>query len=398
MKPIEIHANTYWVGVDDRSTDLFEGVWPIHQEGVSYNSYILKGEKNIIIDLSKEITADDFFKQVQDIIPIHDIDYLIINHMEPDHTGALKRFINAAGDLTIICSEKAVGMIESFYGITDAVQAVKNGETLQLGDRELTFITTPMVHWPESMMTYDTRNKILFSSDIFGGYGALGDMIFDDTCSDSEMFDAEIKRYYVNIVAQYSKRAAQSLAGLSNTVVDIVAPAHGRIWRAQPQKVIQMYNDLAGYAGTPGKPAVTFIYGTMYGNTMQAVHAVREGIESTGLDCILFDVARTHVSYILPYLWERAGVMIGCPTYEQALYPPMAGVLSFAAIKRITHKKWAYCGSYGWSKGAAKNAEKMIEPLKWENTGIFEFKGAPTNEDLKNARAFGEVFAKTLIV
>jgi anaerobic nitric oxide reductase flavorubredoxin len=396
MAAIEIKPDCYWIGVNDRTTDLFEGLWPITQEGISYNAYFINDQKKAIIDLSKSLKAEEFFAQIDEIADISQLDYIILNHMEPDHTGVVHTMRKLAPRATILGTEKAVQMLASFFGITEGVQAVTDGQTLSLGKRTLQFFFTPFVHWPETMMTYETTHKVLFSCDAFGSYGALRGAIFDDQCTDPDFYQREALRYYANIVARFSRNVINAINKLQDLAVSIVAPSHGLIWRKQPGRIIELYSKWAGYASGETEAGVTLVYGSMYGNTEAMMNAVAQGISRSGLPLEIFDAARTHTSYILPSLWTKRGVMIGAPTYETTLFPPVAQCLNIAAHKGVRNKTAALFGSYGWSGGAAKEIKRIIEPAKWEVVDSFEFIGAPTKEDLTKGEQFGAAFAERI--
>jgi len=396
MPPIEIKPDVYWIGVNDRTTDLFEGMWPITQEGVSYNTYLIHDEKRAIVDLTKAFKTDEFLDQIHGIIDLSQLDYVIINHMEPDHSGVLRTLRRVAPQVTILCSEKTVPMLKSFYGITEGVQVVQDGATLSLGRHTLRFVYTPFVHWPETMMTYEVSERILFSCDAFGSYGALRGAIFDDECIDLNFYKREALRYYVNIVAVFSKPVLQAIAKLADVPVSVIAPSHGLIWRQDPQHIVNLYKQWAKYATDPTEVGITLLYGSMYGNTEAMMNAVARGVSREGVPLSIFDVTRTHASYILPALWTQRGVMVGAPTYEGSLFPPMAQVLDMAAHKRIRNKQVARFGSYGWGGGAQRDFERIIEPLKWELVESFEFMGGPTEADLKRGEEFGARFARLI--
>lgn len=396
MPAIKIKPDVYWVGVNDRTTDLFEGLWPIASEGVTYNSYLIDDEKKALIDLTKALKGDEYFSQINSVADLSQIDYVVINHMEPDHSGLIRTLRKIAPRVVILGSTKTKQMLASFFGITENVQEVKDGDTLSLGKRTLKFISTPFLHWPETIMTYETTRRILFPCDAFGGYGAFHGAIFDDDCKDFEFYKREALRYYVNVVANYSARVLTALDRLADFPIDVIAPSHGLVWRRNVQTIIELYRKWAGYAEGKGEPAITLIYGSMYGGTEEAMNAVAQGITRADVPLKVFDASRTHASYILPSLWTGAGVMIGAPTYEVALFPPVAEVLRIAAHKHIKNKKAAFFGSYGWSGGALKGVEKVLETLKWELTETFEFQGFPTEEDLRKAEDFGESFAQRI--
>ncbi len=223
MPPIEITPNVHWIGVNDRTTDLFEGLWPITQEGVSYNAYLINDEKKAIVDLSKALKTDEFLDQINEITDVSQLDYVIVNHMEPDHSGVLRTLRLVAPQTMILGTEKTRAMLESFYGITEGVQVVADGETLSLGQHTLHFVHTPFVHWPETMMTYEASERILFSCDAFGSYGALRGGIFDDECTAPAFYEREALRYYVNIVATFSKPVLKAIDKLAD-VLDEMEP------------------------------------------------------------------------------------------------------------------------------------------------------------------------------
>ena len=394
MPPIEIKPDIYWIGVNDRTTDLFEGLWPITQEGVSYNTYLINDEKKAIVDLTKALKTDEFFDQIDQLADVSQIDYVIVNHMEPDHSGVLRTLRRMTPQATIVGTEKTRAMLESFYGITEGVQVVQDGEPLSLGKHTLRFVYTPFVHWPETMMTYEVSERILFSCDAFGSYGALRGAIFDDECIDPEFYEREALRYYVNIVALFSGPVLKAIAKLADVPVSVIAPSHGLIWRDNPQLIVDLYKKWAEYATGPTEVGITLIYGSMYGNTEEMMDAVAQGISREGGPLTIFDAGHTHVSYILPWLWTQRGVMVGAPTYEGGLFPLVAQVLDMAAQKRIRNKKVARFGSYGWSGGAQRDFERIIEPLKWELVDYFEFVGSPTEEELRQGEEFGARFAQ----
>jgi anaerobic nitric oxide reductase flavorubredoxin len=394
MPPVEIKPDIYWIGVNDRTTDLFEGLWPITQEGVSYNAYLINDEKKALVDLTKALKTDEFFDQIDQLANITQLDYIIVNHMEPDHSGVLRTLRRMAPQATILGTEKTRAMLESFYGITEGVQVVQDGESLSLGQHTLRFVYTPFVHWPETMMTYEVSERILFSCDAFGSYGALRGAIFDDDCTDPEFYEREALRYYVNIVALFSGPVLKAIAKLADVPVSVIAPSHGLIWRKNPERIVELYKKWAEYATGPTEVGVTLIYGSMYGNTEEVMNAVAQGISQEDVPLTIFDAAHTHASYILPSLWTQRGVMVGAPTYEGSLFPPVAQALDMAAQKRIRNKKVARFGSYGWSGGAQRHFERIIEPLKWELVDSFEFNGGPTEEDLRHGEEFGAAFAR----
>ncbi|MGI6367494.1 MAG: FprA family A-type flavoprotein [Anaerolineae bacterium] len=397
MPAIQIKPGIYWIGVNDRTTDLFEGVWPITQEGVSYNSYLVVGEKIALIDLAAAHHAASFIEQVRAMVDPSKIDYVVLNHMEPDHTGAATLVRQLAPSATFLVSAKAEPMLAAYFGITGGVRVVSDGETLDLGGVTLQFHMIPFVHWPETMATWVPEHNVLFSCDAFGGYGALPGRVFDDQCQDILWYEREALRYYSNIVARFSTQVLRAIDKLKPLTIEVVAPSHGLVWRRDPGRIIALYAAWARLASEPAEPGVTLLYGSMYGNTERMMNAVAEGVAKAQVPLEIFDVARTHSSYFLPSLWTRSGVLVGAPTYEVSLFPPMAQAMTNVVHKRIANRQAAYFGSYGWSKGALKELQSILEPLKWTWHETLEFNGAPTGDTLRQGERFGEAFARSLL-
>ncbi len=396
MPAVQVRPGIHWIGVNDRTTDLFEGVWPITQEGVSYNSYLVTGVKTALIDLVKDDHAGALLDQIGEIVEPASIDYVIINHMEPDHTGAIKLLRQVAPDVTFIASAKAAPLLDAYFGVTNRVRVVEDGESLDLGGTILQFHMIPFVHWPETMVTYEPASRVVFSCDAFGGYGALGGIIFDDQCTQPEFYRQEALRYYANIVAKYSRPVLKAIDKLSGLAIDVVAPSHGLVWRQNPATIVDLYKQWAEYGASGGEPGVTLVYGSMYGNTEAMMNAVATGVSAAGVPVAVYDAARTHPSYILPSVWTHAGVLVGAPTYEGSLFPPMVNLLHYVAEKRMLNKKVAWFGSYSWSGGAQKAIEGLVAPLKWEWVDTFQFLGTPTKDDLHKGEAFGRRFGEAL--
>lgn len=397
MPAIKVSPGIYWIGVNDRTTDLFEGVWPITQGGVSYNSYLVLGEKKALIDMAAGHHAAAFIDQVRDLVDPADLDYIVVNHMEPDHTGTAGLLSSLAPQAEFLLSAKAEPLMAAYYGLSSKIHVVRDAETLDLGGISLQFFMAPFVHWPETMVTYVPEQRVLFSCDAFGGYGALPGRVFDDQCADMAFYVRESLRYYTNIVARFSGPVLRAIDKLKNLEIDVVAPSHGLVWRANPQHIIDLYGRWAQMATQPADAGVTLVYGSMYGNTERMMNAVAEGVSRTQIPMEIFDAARTHASYILPSLWTRSGVIVGAPTYEVSLFPPVSQALASALHKKVMNRKAAYFGSFGWSGGAQRDLKEMLEPLKWEWLDAFEFSGAPTKDTLREGEAFGERFARALL-
>jgi flavorubredoxin len=391
-----IMPNVYWIGVNDRTTDLFEGIWPITKEGIVNNAYFINDEKKAVIESAKAFQTGDFLKKISEITDPSEVDYIIINHMEPDHSGVFGELARIAPKAVFVGSARTVDLLKAFYDITDRIMPVSDGDELSLGSRTLTFISTPMVHWPETMMTFDSADGILFTGDGFGGYGALDDAIFDDTCSDIDYYATESLRYYTNIVAKFSTMVTKAIEKVSSLPIKVIAPSHGLVWKKDPKRIIDLYTRWASYGKGPAERGVTVIHGSMYGNTNIMLDAVITSLKETGIPFVTHDASRTHVSYILPSLWTQSAVVLGTPTYEAGLFVPVAHILDMAHRKGIGGKKVFRFGSYGWSGGAQREIERFMTDLKWELTGSLEFNGRPTAEDLEEGSRMVKEFVEAI--
>lgn len=396
MKPIALSDGIFWIGVNDTTTNLFEGLWSIEEEGISYNSYLIKDEKSVLIDLCKDSTGGLLMENIKTCIDPRQLSYLVINHMEPDHSGAIKQLLEIAPQITILGSEKTRDMLAAFFGISNHFQTISDGETLSLGSHSLRFFSTPMVHWPETIMTYEETSKILFSCDGFGGYGKLEHGIFDDEQPNLEYFEKEALRYFSNIVCAFSKPVLKAAEKIATLKVNMVAPSHGLVWRSNPTRILQLYIDWSGYAGGNYPKKVCLLHASMYGNTGKIVPVVEKVLQDAGLEFESLDVTLTHISSVLPALWTSAGVVICAPTYEGALFPTMEFVLEMADKKRMVNKKAIYIGSYGWGGGAMRFINKQCDVLAWGLLGKVEFKGQATEADIQQMRELTTGLVKSL--
>ncbi|TFG10434.1 FprA family A-type flavoprotein [Candidatus Heimdallarchaeota archaeon] len=385
----QVTDGVYYVGVNDHLTELFEGLWPI-PEGISYNSYIVKGEKTALIDTVKIPFVDEFLKNVEKAT-LFNIDYIILNHVEPDHSSSLLRLLEKVPNAEILCSNKAKGMLDTLYRVTDNVRTVEEGETLDLGGRTLTFYMDPLVHWPETMVTYDNQDGILFSCDAFGSYKALDFGIFDDKC-DPDIFYEETIRYFSNIVAKYVKYVKKAMDKLSVLDIKIIAPAHGLVWRKDPQRIIDLYVRLSERMALPG---VTVIWGSMYGNTAKVVNSVVDGIKEEGVPVVVLNFSKDHLSYLIKETWKHKGVILGFPTYDGGPFLNTSYYLHLLKRKDLRERIAGFFGSSMWSGRALKQAAEQVQELDWEIVEpLLEFKGLPTDEVLEQAKELGRTIAR----
>ena len=385
MKAVELAAGVFRISANIGSQDLFEGIWPI-PNGVSLNSYIVKGKKIALIDLVKdwEGAIDEVTLQLNSLqINLEDIDYLILNHMEPDHTGWLSELRKKNPEIKILCSKKAVPLVKAFYGIDDNVMAVKSGDSLDLGGKRLLFEETPNIHWPETIMTIEPEAGILFSCDAFGSFGKVGEAVFDDQLSvtEHEFFKKETLRYYSNIVSTFSTFVERGIKKLENADIKTIAPSHGIIWRSKPEKIIQEYLKLASYMNGPAEKEITMIWSSMYGNTEALLDSIIKGVKKEDVPLTIHRVPQEHVSFVLSSVWKSSGIIIGTPTYEYKMFPPMYAAMDILERSHVMNRKVLRFGSYGWSGGAQKQYDEFVTSMKWDCYGAIEYQGAPTDVD-----------------
>jgi anaerobic nitric oxide reductase flavorubredoxin len=390
------------VNIEDKAY-LFEGLWPI-PHGISINSYLIKGEKNVLIDLTQDIM--DFPAKIADqmeglSINVADIDILVVNHMEPDHSGWLREFCHQNSKAVIYCTQKAIPLLQAFGGVpAERAIGITDGMKLTVGDYELQFFDTPNIHWPETMMTYERKRKILFACDAFGSYGRVDDdAIFDDQLSTERhaFFENEALRYYANIVATFSPFVLKGLEKLSGLEIKVICPSHGIIWRDNPRVIIDHYQRYAEYSKGPGEREVTLVWSSMYGNTKSMLNLVVETLRKRQIPVHIFQVPGDDIGYILASAWKSAGLIFAMPTYEYKVFPPMAHVIDELLIKKVANKKVFRFGSYGWSGGAQRDFETKIEKARWDLVGYYEWQGAPTDEDRAKLAAGVDLYCDALI-
>lgn len=372
---------------------LFEGIWEIGN-GVTLNSYIVQGEKTAIIDgvIGWDGVPETLYKSMEEIgVDPADIDYLIVNHMEPDHSGWIENFRKIKDDFTVICTDKAAKMVSSFYG-EDRIRIVKEGDTLDLGKgKVLSFHPVPNVHWPDTMYTYEKDTKTLFSCDMFGAFGRMVDHYFDDELTPEEIdfFEFEGIRYYSNVMTTFTPSLRKAIEKAREMEINIIAPGHGPVYRKNPQKIMDDYYRFSQYAEGAGKDEVTILWGSMYGMTAKAVDFVERILQREGVKYNKLEMPQESESEMIATVFKSAGVIIAAPTYEYKLFPPVAAALNELGRKKVSGKTAFRFGSYGWSGGAERELAEIMERnrMNWDFLESVEFEGAPKEEDLRKIEA-----------
>jgi len=396
-----ITDNIYYVGVNDRNKTLFEGLWPLPY-GVSYNAYLIDDEKTCLIDTVEVDFFMPFIENIHQVLGDRPLDYVVVNHMEPDHSGSLALLRKYYPEVQIIGNKKTFDMMGGFYHLTDGLHEVKNGDTLSLGARQLQFVLTPMVHWPETMMTLATpqdpaiKSQILFSGDAFGCFGALNGAIIDEqmNCDD---FWPEMERYYSNIVGKYGTPVQMALKKLSGVAVDYICATHGPVWHEHVAKVIALYDRLSRYEAQPG---LVICYGTMYGNTERAAEVIAEAAAEAGVkNIIMHNVSKTHHSYIIRDVFRYRGLIVGAPTYNTGLYHEMNVLMDELSQKDIKGRLFGFFGSFSWASKAVSELQRWNdERLHYEQVGQpVEIRQALTADTTAQCEALGRAMAERLL-
>ncbi|MDR0989680.1 MAG: FprA family A-type flavoprotein [Prevotellaceae bacterium] len=361
-----IKGRIHYVGVNDRSKHLFEALWPL-PGGVSYNSYLIDDEAVTLIDTVDVCYFEVFLEKIRSIIGERPIQYLVINHMEPDHSGSIRLIKHHYPDITIVGNKQTFGMIEGFYGIhDDHFLEVRDNDSLTLGHHTLRFYLTPMVHWPETMMTFDETEGALFSGDAFGCFGTV-DGGFLDTRINTDRYRDEMIRYYSNIVGKYGMPVQRALQKLSALDIQIICSTHGPVWTDQRCQVIDLYDRMSRYEADKG---VVIAYGSMYGNTEQMAETIAAELSNEGIrDIAMHNVSKTHASYILADIFKYRGLIIGSPTYSGQLYPDVDFLLSRILLREVKGRLLGYFGSYCWASAAAKRLGEFADKSKFQLVG-----------------------------
>ena len=386
-----VAKDIYYVGVNDRQKALFENLWPL-PGGVSYNSYLIVDDKTVLVDTVDICYSDLFFKRVAKLLNGRKLDYLVVDHMEPDHAGSIRLLRQIYPDVKIIGNKQTFGMLAGYHGITDGLHEVKEGDTLDLGHHKLSFYMAPMVHWPEVMVTYEETEKVLFSADAFGTFGTLDGGVLD-TDMDTDRFWSEMTRYYANIVGKYGAPVQRALKKLPGLEIHTICSTHGPVWTKQSGDVIALYDRLSRYEGLDG---VTIVYGSMYGHTEQMAEYIATALSDGGVRHIaMHNVSKSHGSYILRDVFNYRGLIVGCPTYSGQLYPEVEMVLSEIKLREVKDRLFSYFGSFTWAGAAVKHLAAYAEAMKWEVVGtpVEQKQGISTEEQ---CLALGQAMAERL--
>ena len=386
-KPLEIKRNIFWVGVVDWNMRTFHGHTYTTKRGTTYNAYLILGQKNVLIDTVAAGFSGELIERIKEIIPLEKIDYIVANHVETDHSGALPALMRLVPKAKILGTAKCKeGLYKHYYQNWD-FQIVKTNDTLDLGDRSLKFIEAPMIHWPDSMFTYCPEEKLLLPNDAFGQHYATSQR-FDDQVDGCALMD-EAEKYYANILWPLGSVILKKIQeiGQMNIPIEMIAPSHGIIWRKDPGKIINAY---VSWAKNTTFPKAVIVYETMWGATEKMARRIADGLIDSGTEVKLFDVALSDRTEIMKELLSAKMFVVGSSTHDNNMLSNMAGFLDFLKGLKPQNRVAAAFGSYGWAQGAVKKIEEVMKESGIEiiQPGI-SVKYVPDNTELKSCYDFG---------
>ncbi len=353
-----------WVGGYDRRLALFENLFPIPR-GVTYNSYLILDEKVALMDTVDSSISHQFMDNITHSLAGRSIDYLIVNHMEPDHCANIEELLIRYPDMKIIGNAKTIDLIKQFYDmdIEKNIIIVKEHDVLELGNHTLTFYMTPMVHWPEVMMTFEEKHGILFSADAFGSFGALNGNLFNDELDFDNAWLSDYRRYYSNIVGKYGTQVQNSLKKLSSLDIKMICPLHGPIWRSNLEFLLEKYDKWSSY--TPEEQTVALFYASMYGNTESAINILANELVEAGVrNIVVYDVSNTHVSTLVEEVFRCSHIVIAAPTYNGSIYPAMFNFLHDMQALNLQNRTVGLLDNGSWAPTANRQVVSMIESMK----------------------------------
>lgn len=393
----ELKKDVYWVGGIDWIVRAFHGGELSTHRGSTYNSYIIKDEKTVLIDTVKEKLTDEFLENVKEVADPSTIDYVVVNHAEPDHSGALPHIMKYCPNATIVVSKKGLESTKKYYHENESwnFKVVGTGDKINIGKNDIVFVEASMLHWPDSMFTYLTGENILFSNDAFGQHYASSD-IFNDMVDEDEVWQESLK-YYANILTPFSKLVAKKIEELQgmNLPIDIIAPAHGVIWRKDPMDIVQKYYEWA--KGTSEK-SVVILYNSMYGATHKMADYIARGIDESGLSYKIYNSATADKNDVITDIFKSKGLLLGSSTINNGILSSLSQYIEELMGLKFINKVGASFGSYGWSGESPKILKEHLEKAKVK---VLEeplsIKYVPTEEELKKCVQFGKSFGEKLL-
>lgn len=393
----KIASDLVWVGANDRRLAMFEGVYSV-PAGVSYNSYLLTDEKTVLFDTVDKAVSRTFFENLEHELGGRPLDYVIVHHMEPDHSATLSELLLRHPETTVVCNDKTAVMIAQFFG-KDAVKnmhLVKEGDVLSVGAHELTFYLAPMIHWPEVMMTYDKSAHTLFTADAFGVFGALNGAIFADEVDFDRDYLKEARRYYTNIVGKYGVQVQNLFKKIAGLDIQMLCPLHGFVWRRDLGYILEKYNLWSTY--TPEDKGVMIAYASIYGNTENAAEILASKLRERGVRTAMYDVSVTPASDIIAECFRWSHLVFASATYNGGIFVTMDELLRDIAAHNLQKRTVAFMENGTWAPVSARQMAAIFAPLK--NMTVLEqsvaIRSSLTEGQLAEIEALADVLAEGL--
>ncbi len=391
---VSIADGIHMIGVNDRRTALFENIWPI-PHGVSYNSYVIVDEKCAMLDTIEFGSEGAYMERVETILGGRTLDYLIVNHMEPDHSGEIETVLRRYPNVKLVANAQTRKIMSGYFGDVSAnFLEVKDGDCISLGKHTLYFYLTPWVHWPETMMTYEASEKILFSADAFGTFGTLDGAMTDDV-ADLTTYESEMRRYYSNIVGKYGGMVQKALAKLSGLEVKTLCPLHGPVWRRQAGDVIALYDK---WSRCEADEDVVIIYASMYNNTAHMADHIAMRLAEQGIRNVkVYDVSKTHLSYLISEIWRCRYVILGSCAYNGTMFPLMEMLCNSIKHYGLKNRSLGLFASYSFNGGGMRALSKFAEDCAWEMIAEpVEVCGRATEENLAKFVPMADAIAERI--
>ncbi|CCQ96242.1 Beta-lactamase domain protein [[Clostridium] ultunense Esp] len=362
----EVTKDLYWVGGNDRRLALFENIHPI-PEGISYNSYLLLDEKTVLLDTVDWSICNEFIENIKYVLGDRPLDYMIINHMEPDHAGCIGEVVLRYPDVKIIGNKKTFDFMKQFgFEVGENAIEIKDGDYMSFGEHEFLFISAPMVHWPETMATFDTTNGVLFSADAFGTFGSLDGKLFNDEMDFDREFLVPARRYYTNIVGKYGPQVQALLKKAKDLDIKYICPLHGPVWRTNLDYFIDKYNKWSSYE--PEEKGVMIVYGSMYGNTEAAAENLARRLVEKGMtNVVMYDASKTHVSYLISDAFKYSHIVLASATYNLNIYTPVQNFLLDMKALNLQKRTVGIIENGTWAPRAGKLIRELLGEMKEMN-------------------------------
>ncbi len=383
MNPVELQPGIYWVGGVDWNLRNFHGYRT--QRGTTYNAYLIVDEKVVLVDTVRHYLFDEMLARIREVIAPSQIDYLVSNHVEMDHSGSLPKLLALAPDATVVTSPNGLKGLRRHFKADWNFSVVKSGDTLNIGQRTLQFFLTPMVHWPDSMVTYLPKEKLLLPNDAFGQHIATPER-FDDEVGWDVLYE-EAAKYYANIVLPYGEQVKKALAALSGLDLEMVAPSHGILWRSYFPRILEAYQK---WAANETEKRALIVYDTMWGSTEKMASSLREGLEKAGVPVTLRNLKTNHISDVMTDVLRSKAILVGSPTLNMGVLPTVGAFLTYLEGLRPKTRIGVAFGSYGWGGQSVTKIEMVMKNLGWNlPSEAVKIQYVPDEEELEAVKEIG---------